>query len=453
MLSILGFLVTVAVLVVIHEWGHYRAAVACGVKVLRFSVGFGRVLFSRRFGPDRCEFTVCALPLGGYVRMLDEREGPVAAPDLHRAFNRQSLWRRAVIVAAGPAANLLLAVLLFSSLRWYGVDEPRALLAEPPAGSAAASAGLRAGDWVQAWSHGQGSWQDVRSMPDLRWALLRAAVEQRPLRLLVTDRDGRRPRVAEIPRGALGSGEWDAAALQSAGLGHVYSEPVVGEVRASGPAAEAGVLAGDLVLRVDGQLVPDAAALRERIRSSPGRSMTWEVERSGRVVMLNVKPRPHRDAAMREPIGRVDAVVGKPPASVRVSDDALAGLSWGLNRSWDLSVLTVQTIGRMLIGEASLRNLTGPLTIADAAGQSVSRGVAAFVAFLALVSVSLGVLNLLPLPMLDGGHLMYYFYEGIAGRPVPDVWLDRLQRGGFAVLLLMMSVALFNDVARLMGLH
>lgn len=453
MQSVAGFLLTVALLVVVHEYGHYRAAVACGVKVLRFSVGFGRVIFSRRLGADRCEFAICALPLGGYVRMLDEREGPVAASDAARAFNRQPLLSRALITAAGPAANLLLAALLYAVVRWVGVEEPRPVLAEPPAGSAAARAGLRAGDWVQAWSGESSDWQEIRSMPDLRWALLKASTDGAPMRLMVSDRDGRGRRSVEIAAGSLGAAQLEPQGLQQWGLIGSFSEPVMGDIRKGGPADAAGLRPADRVLRVQGFAVADAASLRRTIRASPEQALQWEIERSGQRLLLTVVPRSVHDEANAARIGRINAVVGLPPPSVRVSDDAWQSLSWGLHRTWELSQMTVQTLGRMLIGEASLSNLAGPLTIADAAGQSASRGLLPFVAFLALVSVSIGVLNLLPLPMLDGGHLMYYFFEAVAGRPLPQEWLDRLQRGGVVVLLLILSVALFNDVVRLMGLQ
>jgi regulator of sigma E protease len=229
----------------------------------------------------------------------------------------------------------------------------------------------------------------------------------------------------------------------------------MGEVQAGGPAAAAGLRAGDRVLEVDGRPVADAQGLRERIRAAVDGAgavpMRWRVERGGRVLDIDVAPRVHEEAAQR--IGRVDAYIGRPPEMVTVQRGVWEGLQLGVQRTWELGVLTLKMLGRMIIGEASLKNLSGPLTIADYAGQSVQQGLGYYLGFLALVSVSLGVLNLLPLPMLDGGHLMYYLFEGLTGRPVSDLWLGRLQRGGMAILLALMSVALFNDVARLLGLH
>jgi regulator of sigma E protease len=453
--TVLAFLLTLAILVVIHEYGHYRVAVACGVKVLRFSVGFGRVLWSRRRGPDGTEFVVSALPLGGYVRMLDEREGPVAPEELHRAFNRQSLARRAAIVGAGPAANLLLAVLLFAGAQWIGTDEPRAVLSAPLASSVAERAGLRSGDWVRAVSRDGSAWTDVRSMNDLRWQITQAVLDGEALQLSVSDRRGGGSRTLQLDLPRLGTSEVDATLMRQVGLGQPYSEPVMGEIRPDGPAAQAGLRAGDRVLEVDGRPVADAQDLRERIRRSAvegtARPMLWRVERSGQRVELELRPRAVEESGQR--IGRVDAYIGLPAEMVTVQRGLWEGLRLGVQRTWELSVLTLKMLGRMLIGEASLRNLSGPLTIADYAGQSAQQGIGYYIGFLALVSVSLGVLNLLPLPMLDGGHLMYYLFEGLTGRPVSELWLGRLQRGGIAILLALMSVALFNDVARLLGLH
>jgi regulator of sigma E protease len=453
--TVLAFLVTLGVLIVVHEYGHYRVAVACGVKVLRFSIGFGRVLWRRQAHVGATEFVLCALPLGGYVRMLDEREGRVAAHEIEGAFNRKPLWQRVAIVAAGPLANLALAVLLYASASWIGVSEPKALLGAPMPASVAAGAGMRSGDWVRAWSTDGVQWQDVRSLSDLRWQVTQSAIEAGSLRLAVSDRDGRGQREVVLDLSRLPTRDVDATLMKAIGLGGGFSEPVLGEVKAGGPAAMAGLQKGDRVLAIDDVAVSDAQTLRERIRGAlrAGQvvEQTWSVQRGATRLEFTIKPRAAAEGGAT--VARIDAFVGSPPEMIEVRYGPLEGLHKATLRTWEVSVLTLRMLGRMLIGEASLKNLSGPLTIADYAGQSVHQGLAYYLGFLALVSVSLGVLNLLPLPMLDGGHLMYYLFEGVTGRPVSDLWLARLQRGGVAVLLVMMSVALFNDVARLLGLH
>lgn len=454
MTTLLAFLVTLGILIVVHEWGHYRVARACGVKVLKFSIGFGPTLWKRQIGET--EWAVSALPLGGFVRMLDEREGPVAPDEVHRAFNRKSLRQRSAVVAAGPAANLVLAVLLYAASSWIGTQEPRAVIGSPVADSLAQRAGLQAGEWVRRWSPVESeAWQDVASLTDLRWQLTRAALDGRDLRLDVTGSSGSGHREVVLALSGLQAGDADAQLVRRIGLVSPYSEPVIGDVKPGGPAARAGLQAGDRVLQVDGRAVVDATGLRALIRVSGERAdplpQSWQIERGGQTLTLVVTPMRVEDGTQR--LGRIEAVVGSRPQMDLVSLGWAEGLLQGVERTWDMSVLSLRMFGRMLIGEASLKNLSGPLTIADYAGQSAELGLAYYLGFLAVVSVSLGVLNLLPLPMLDGGHLLYYLIEGVTGRPISDLWTARLQRGGFMVILLMMSLALYNDVARYLGLH
>ena len=453
--TVLAFILTLGVLIVIHEYGHYRVAVACGVKVLRFSVGFGRVLWRRQATPDSTEFVLCALPLGGYVKMLDEREGAVPAADLHRSFNRKPLWQRTAVVAAGPLANLLLAVVLYATAHWIGIEEPKALLGPPAAGTVAERAGLRAGDWTRAFSKDGVEWQDLRSMTDLRWEVTQAVMRGESLQLLVSDRDGRGQRRVVLGLASLGSTEVDAKLMQRIGLGGALSEPVLGEVKEGGAGALAGLRAGDRVLAIDNAPIADASRVRELIRASgstgTAKAMQWRIERNGKVIELAVVPIVASDGG--QSVGRLGLYPGQPPEMVTVRYGLVDGVVQAVSQTWQMSVLTVKMLGKMLIGQASLKNLSGPLTIADYAGQSVRLGLAYYLGFLAVVSVSLGVLNLLPLPVLDGGHLMYYLFEGVTGRPISELWLERLQRGGVAIMLMMMSLALYNDVARLLGLQ
>jgi regulator of sigma E protease len=453
--TILAFIVTLAILIVVHEWGHYKVARLCGVKVLRFSIGFGRTLWRRQSGDT--EFVIAALPLGGYVKMLDEREEAVPPGELDQAFNRKPLKQRAAIVAAGPAANLILAVLLYAAQNWIGVEEPKAVLSAPTAGSLAERAGLRSGDWVQRWSReGDAELQELRSMTDLRWQIMQAALDGERLRLEVSDASGRGVRQVSLPLDQTEKREVDARFLtQVVGLTPPYAPPVMGDPVAGGPAAKAGLKSGDVVLRVDGQPIADAQQLRTRIRQlaadGSAKPMLWTVQRAGVPLELAVQPRVVDDNGQR--LGRIDAVVGKIPEIVTVRTGVWEGVARGAALTWEQSVLTLKMFGRMLIGQASLKNISGPITIADYAGQSAERGLAYYIGFLALVSVGLGVINLLPVPMLDGGHLMYYLFEGVTGRPVPDSWLVWLQRAGAAVLLMMMTLAFYNDLAPRLGLQ
>jgi regulator of sigma E protease len=457
MLTVVAFIVALGLLIAVHEYGHYRVAVARGVKVLRFSVGFGHTLYRwkpRRQRPGQdTEFVIGAFPLGGYVKMLDEREGPVDPAERHLAFNTQPLGSRAAIVAAGPAANLLLAVLLYAAVNWYGVQEPTPVLASPVAGSVAQEAGLRGGEQVQGAGFDGEPLRPLRSFEELRWLLTRGALDGRDVRLQFTRPDERGAREAVLALGALPSREADAQLFRRIGIVGPWTAPVIGEVMPGGAAARAGLQQGDRVLAIGARPVVDGQQLRGLIRASaaagqPARE-TWRVQRDGRIVEVPVQPDAVRDGD--QPIGRIGAYVGAPPQLVTVRHGPVDGLVKGAVRTWEVSLLSLRMMGRMIVGEASLKNLSGPLTIADYAGKSASLGLTQYLVFLALISVSLGVLNLLPLPVLDGGHLMYYLWEAVTGKSVSDAWMERLQRGGIAVLLVMMSIALFNDVSRLFG--
>ena len=453
MLTIVAFVVALGLLIAVHEYGHYRVAVACGVKVLRFSVGFGKTLLRWQPRNSPTEFVIGAFPLGGYVRMLDEREGPVAPEERHLAFNNQSLKKRAAIVAAGPLANLLLAILLYALVNWMGVEEARPVLASPLAGSVVERAGLQGGETVLRAAREGTPLAPVESFEDLRWLLTQGALDSENVLLEIQDAGARGKREVLLELSRVGARDADAQLFRKIGVMGPWTRPVIGEVMPDGAAARSGLRAGDLVRQVGATRIVDGLQLRETIRQSVqgrrGLAQTWQIERAGVPQQLRVTPDVKLEGGVA--VGRIGAYVGAPPEFVTIRYGVFQGLWNGVVRTWEVSQLTLRMMGRMLIGEASLKNLSGPLTIADYAGKSASLGFTQYLVFLALISVSLGVLNLLPLPVLDGGHLMYYLWEGVTGRSVSDAWMDRLQRTGVAVLLVMMCIALFNDVTRLFG--
>jgi len=450
MLTLPAFIVAIALLIAIHEYGHYRMALACGVKVLRFSIGFGKPLWRHQARPDATEFVVAVVPLGGFVKMLDEREGPVDLAERPMAFNTQSLSRRAAIVAAGPLANLALALALYSGVNWMGVELPQAILSQPTADSLAAKAGLVGGERVLRIGLTDDDLTPVLSFDDVRWQLTRAALKAQDLRLEVAGVDSA-PRILALPLSGLQATEVDAGLFARIGIAAPFSRPLMGEILADGAAARAGLEKGDEVLTVDGQRVVDGQHLRQLIRASvrdgKAQLQRWRIVRQGLTRDVDVLPALARNGS--EVVGRVGAYVGAPPDMAMVRYGLIEGVTRGVRQTWDMSTLTLTMMGRMLVGEASVKNISGPLTIAEYAGKSAGQGLTQYLVFLALVSVSLGVLNLLPIPVLDGGHLMYYLWEAATGRPVSDQWMERLQQGGIAVLMVMMSIALFNDISRL----
>ena len=453
MLTIAAFALALARLIAVHEYGHYRMAVACGVKVLRFSIGFGKTLVRWQPKGSATEFVLAAFPLGGYVKMLDEREAPVAQEERHLAFNTQPLRARVAIVAAGPIANLLLAVLLYAIVNWSGVEHPAPILASPEAGTIAQRAGLIGGERVERAGFDGGELEEIESFEEIRWFLTRGALEGQDVRLVVSGSARANRSEVLLALSGMQARDVDAQLFRRIGIVAPFSRPVIGEVTPGAAADKAGLREGDVVRQVGSVPVRDGQQLRQLIRSSPLKGVAvpavWKIERAGTELEVTVAPEARQDGELV--VGKIGAYVGAMPELVMVQYGAADGLWRGLVRTWEVSVLTLRMMGKMLVGEASLKNLSGPLTIADYAGKSAGMGLTQYLLFLALISVSLGVLNLLPLPVLDGGHLMYYLWEGVTGKSVSDAWMERLQRGGVAILLLMMSIALFNDITRLFG--
>ena len=450
MITLLIFVVTISVLVVVHEMGHYLVARLCGVKVLRFSVGFGKVLYGKRFMGGETEWVVSAIPLGGYIKMLDEREGEVATHELHLAFNRKPVLQRMAIVVAGPAANLLLAILLFWALFAYGVPGLKPVLGEVLPKTPAAVAHFKAEETIVSIDK-----QVIQTWEQMSWTLLDLALGGATEAHIET-RTAQGEWVQHVLNlQTLSPNDLDQDFLQILGLQPrqptIY--PVIGKVMEGGVAQQAGLLSDDLILRVDDQIVETWKDWVEIVRSHPGQLLRLEVERRGVLLAISITP-----AAIRE-AGEVVGKIGAAPYIDQHELDALLtqvrydlpiALEYAIQKTWKTARVSLKMIGKMLRGDMSLKKLSGPIAIADYAGQSAQMGVITYLGFLALISISLGVLNLLPIPLLDGGHLLYYTVELIKGSPLSEqAW--RVGQGvGIALLVTVMGIALVNDIGRLL---
>lgn len=448
---IVPFVLALGVLIFFHELGHYSVARWCGVKVLRFSVGFGRPLVRWTIGPDRTEWVVAAFPLGGYVKMLDEREGEVPQQDLPRSFNRQSVWRRFAIVAAGPLANFLLAIVVYWGLFATGTEElkPRLALTEE-VGTLAATSGIRDGDLVVSVND-----ESIRSWGELRWSLLRHALDGEAVMLRIRSGDNVETfRQLDFQGIRVDDGQTDL--IQRIGLRpwRPHIAPVVGQVMAGSAAARAGVQAGDEFVALDGVRIGSWVELVEHVRQRPDTPVVAEIRRDGALITSELRPEAAEEGGER--IGRIGISVAEPVEGRSamfsiVRYGPLESFAKAMTKTWDTSVLTLKMIGRMITGEVSWKNISGPVTIADYAGQTAKLGWTHYLGFVALISISLGVLNLLPIPVLDGGHLLYYTIEIIKGGPVSERVMEIGQQIGLVALVMLMAFAFYNDITRLIS--
>ncbi|MBM2883781.1 RIP metalloprotease RseP [Chromobacterium phragmitis] len=446
MLTVFAFLLAIGVLVTFHEFGHYWVAKLCGVRVLRFSIGFGSPLF--RFKPRETEWVICPIPLGGYVKMLDEREGYVDPEERSRAFNNQHVLKRIAIVAAGPLANLLLAVLLYWGVIAQGVPQLKPLIGTVVAQTPAAAAGFRDGDRVVSVAgRAVSSWQEIRL------ALVDAAMSGDVISVRVQNASGA---AAERRIDAARFGDKAVQALQQGDPGFSPARflPAVGVVEPGGVAAKAGLKPGDKLLSVGGQPLPSWEAWVQLVRNSPGKDLQIRIERDGKPMQLSLRPQAVRQDD--EMVGRI-GVAPLPDAawndklSFMVHYGVFGALQQAAVKTGDTAWMSLKFLGNMLIGHASLNNLSGPLTIANVAGQTAREGLTPYLEFLALISISIGILNLLPIPVLDGGHLMYYVAELVRGKPVSERAQMLGQKIGFILLASLMAFAMLNDFSRLFG--
>jgi len=449
----LWFLVAVSLLVTVHEFGHFWVARRLGFKVLRFSVGFGKPLISRTFGPDRTEYVLAAIPLGGYVRMLDEREAPVAPEELSRSFTRRPPWQRILVLLAGPGCNILFAILVLWGMYWVsGLTEYKPVVGEVRAGSVAARAGLRPGDEIRAVNT-----VPVGDQSDVVFNLLDAISARGEAALAVSGTDGlARTTTLSIPDPAQRKRLTEPTELFR-GLGFDFWLPpapaVLRQVN-DGPAARAGLKPGDRIVAIGGVPIKDFKEVSEHVSSHPGETLAVTYRRNGleRTVPVHVSS----ELADGKRVGRLGVEVGPelggsisyPPSMVRHTTlSPLAALSHASNKAWDMTELQARLLWRMVLGQVSLKNLNGPISIAEYAGESAEGGVASFLGFLVLISLQLGFLNLLPIPILDGGQIAFQLIEWLKGSPLSERAQIFGQQVGIALLLLLMGVALFNDIA------
>jgi regulator of sigma E protease len=441
--DIFWFLLAIGPLILFHELGHYLVARLCGVKVLRFSLGMGKIVWSRRWGRDQTEWALSAWPIGGYVKMLDDRDPETAAKspeEAGREFTRQSVWRRIAIVAAGPLFNFFLAFIVFSALYMHGVKDLSTEVRAMSDSTALYQAGVRGGDKILAVNG-----VAVPAWSELKNELLDAVIDKTPLQLDVLGRAGNRY-TATVPQATIAALSLESDLLGELGL-LPWMPPAVAAEVGDGPAKQAGMQKGDLIVQIDGKQVADQLAVVQAVNASEGRTISVAVERAGQNVVLSVTPLFDREAKrFRMNV----AMQASGESTVIVPLAAPAALLKGARVTWERSVLQLKLLGKIATLQLSAKNISGPFTIGDFAGKAARAGLIDFLMFVAVVSISLGVMNLLPIPVLDGGHLLYYSLEVLTGRPLPERIVEYAQRAGVVMLVMLMSLALFNDAMRML---
>ncbi len=446
--TIAAFALAIGILVTIHELGHYWAARWCDVKIIRFSVGFGRPLWIKKAGPDQTEWVLAVLPLGGYVKMADERDGSAEPTEKARAFNNKTVWQRIMIVLAGPIANFMLAALLYWGLFVSGTPGVKPYLAAPHANSAAATAGFTEFDLITRVAD-----KAVKTWADARLALLEAAVNRDKVEIEVEESTGHL-QLKHLDLASVSKDDLDKDFLVKVGISAYRMKllPILDEVMAGSAAARAGLRAGDRVLEVQGKLTDRWETFVAQISTRPGAATELIIQRAGAPMNLTVTPESITESG--KTFGRIGvkpkldrALVEKLSTVVRYGPLEAIPRAW--TKVWDMSIFSLKMMGRMITGDISWKNLSGPITIADYAGQSAQLGWISYITFLALISISLGVLNLLPIPVLDGGQLMYYIAEVLKGSPVSEKVMEIGQQVGLTLLLGLTAFAFYNDIHRL----
>ena len=452
MLTIIAFIVTLGILVTIHEYGHFQVAKWCGVKVIKFSIGFGKPLWSKKFGVDQTEFAIAAIPLGGYVKMLGEGQSAededYSGQDMSRALNRQSVGKRMAIVLAGPLANLLLAIVLYWALFMSGTVGIKPFVGDSIENSPAAISKIKPGVLIQKING-----KDVVTWQDVRWILLNETLKNEQVEIQVIDKVNE-IQVHRLDLSKLDKDEVERDVLEKLGL-TIFQPKVharVGEIVKGSPADFANLQPGDLVLSVNNNKIPDWDTFVQRIKQHPKQPLEVLVQRESGELYLTVTP---------EAVNENGKLVGRIGAGVKIDQSEMdqylvikhftvaGALISGIEKTWQTSIFSLKMLGNMLSGNISWKGMSGPVSIASYAGQSANMGVKVFIGFLALVSISIGILNLLPIPILDGGHFMYYMVEFLTGKPVSETIVNIGQKIGLFILGWMMVLALYNDMNRL----